>query len=120
MRTPSCRNFIACASGLAMFLALALLVGACGAKKPDGVRLNEAQIMGSVQTGTIIHVEEIAIKSSSNVASEGVFTSALHLTIDLDNGQMIRLVQMEDDIYMSGDRVRVLYDKNGKAYAQQL
>ena len=44
--------------------------------------------------------------------------AALHLTIDLDDGQIIQLVQVEDDVYMPGDRVRILYDKEGKARAQ--
>jgi len=161
MQTLSCRNFAARAVAIAVCLALALFIGACGAKTTGTPYApNEAQPAGGIQTGTIAHVGQATIEHhpSNNPALVGAAAgallgnsllgdlvggpgslilgagagavaggygatgirrqAALHLTIDLDNGQVIQLVQLEDNIYMPGDRVRVLYDREGKARAQ--
>ena len=106
MLQRQCRNVAPLA------VALCLTLFACGGARIAGTPYapNEAQPAASIQTGVIAHVGEATI---------GQRAAALHLTIDLDNGQAIQLVQLEDDIYMPGDRVRIVYDKAGKARAQQ-
>ena len=43
---------------------------------------------------------------------------ALELTIRLDDGQIISVVQADDEYYTVGDKVRVLYGAGGKARVQ--
>lgn len=42
------------------------------------------------------------------------------LTIDLDDGQVVMVIQSEDNVYAPGDRVRVLRDGKGFVRAQVL
>ena len=42
----------------------------------------------------------------------------LAITVDLDDGQVLVVIQPEDDIYRPGDRVRILRDGKGLARVQ--
>ena len=37
---------------------------------------------------------------------------ALAITVTMDNGAMVTVVQAEDDVYLPGDRVRILYERD--------
>jgi outer membrane lipoprotein SlyB len=43
---------------------------------------------------------------------------ALEITIELENGQTISVVQVDDDVFTVGDKVRVVYGAGGKARVQ--
>lgn len=44
--------------------------------------------------------------------------NALEISIQLDNGQIISVVQAEDDLYVVGDKVRVVSGANGRSRVQ--
>jgi len=57
--------------------------------------------------GVITRVTSAAMAGKENRMGDII------LTIDLDDGQVIMVIQSEDDVYVPGDRVRVLRDGKG-------
>lgn len=75
--------------------------------------------------------DEIAIQSPPAMGTVASVGSALMLgkelrrgdialTVELDDGQVIVIVQPEDNIYTPGDRVRIIRDGKGLVTAQVL
>lgn len=57
---------------------------------------------------------------AAEMAGKEVRTGDLAITVDLDSGGIIMIIQPEDDIYTVGDRVQIFRDGAGFARAQLL
>ena len=51
-------------------------------------------------------------------SGDGPTMKALSITIDMDNGAVLTVAQEEDDVYLVGDPVRVLFGREGMARVQ--
>ncbi len=57
---------------------------------------------------------------AGGAAEKGLTTKAgLEITVELDNGELLTIVQEADDVYNPGDRVRVLRAPNGTTRVRQ-
>ena len=73
-----------------------------------GGGLGAIGLVGGAGTGALI----------GSYAERTSRSPALSLTIDMDSGETVSIVQAEDEIYTIGDRVRILQDSEGKARIQ--
>lgn len=67
-----------------------------------------------VSLGTVSKVE------AAEMAGKEIRRGDLAITVDLDAGGILMIIQPEDDIYTVGDRVRIFRDNAGFARAQLL
>ncbi len=129
-------------------LALACCVGCAapqngdnGAQAQQSPQEHEGNVM-SVQRGVVQHVRDVKVSAGkgsstvygstastfsrfiSNLLSSGSSAKSVReveaqeITILLDNGQEIMVVQEKDDFFKRGDRIRLLSGRDGTARVQ--
>ena len=100
-----------------LFLSLLLFTSGCASmteafsEKP---KATEIAVYSPPAYGTITKVTTGAMLDRENRKGD------IAISIVLDDGQMIVVVQSEDDVYTAGDRVMVLRDGKGFVRAQVL
>lgn len=95
-------------------LGMALLAFGAGCATVQDLLDNDGDAEIALQNppayGTITQVTAASMADKENRQGDVI------LTVDLDNGQVVMIIQSEDNIYMPGDRVRVLRD--GKKFVR--
>ncbi|GBC63947.1 glycine zipper 2TM domain-containing protein [Desulfonema ishimotonii] len=90
-----------------------LMGGAAGAVAGNAVGGGSGRAIATVVGG-------IAGALAGGAIEEGVTRKAgLEITVELDNGQIMAIVQEADDQYVVGDRVRILRSNDGTTRVRQ-
>lgn len=101
---------------LAAALLLALFACGCAANTNGAVveKKSEAEIFAvtPIGYGVVSHLGAAAM------ANKELRKGDLAITVDLDDGRVVMLIQSEDNVYAVGDRVRVFRDGDGLVRAQ--
>ena len=102
----------------AFCLALSLCAGGCASV---GQAFTEKAPETTVLAGEVPANYGVVVKvGSADMAGKELRKGDLAVTVELDNGGLIMLIQPQDDIYTVGDRVRIFRDNAGFVRAQLL
>ncbi|MDR3074089.1 MAG: hypothetical protein LBV01_05140 [Deltaproteobacteria bacterium] len=101
---------------LSVLLAVALSAAGCARLKTmiDPPPSAEIAVQSPPEYGVVTQV------TSAAMAGREFYRGDIALTIDLDDGQVVVIIQTEDNVYVVGDRVRVLRDAENKFVRAQL
>ncbi|MDL2272252.1 hypothetical protein LJC23_04380 [Desulfovibrio sp. OttesenSCG-928-I05] len=73
-------------------------------------------VAGAVATGGnplgLVGGAALGAYAGDYVTEKTVRYKALTITVAMDNGDLVTVVQEEDDVYLPGDRVRILYERD--------
>lgn len=94
----------------ALCMATLLVIGGCAGADKDAADTVRRTLI-TAQTPIIYGV--VSKVDSAEMVGKGVRKGDLAITVDLDAGGAIMVIQSEDDIYTVGDRVRLFRDKDG-------
>ena len=102
-----------------MPLVLAAMVYLSGcASVQDAISMDEQKTHMAIPVQSPPALGTVTSVSTALMAGKELRRGDIALTVDLDDGQVIVVVQPEDNIYTPGDRVRVIRDGNGLVTAQ--
>ena len=101
------------------FATLILFASGCATVKnmlvkEEPVQTQEIVIQSSPSYGVVTQVTSAAMKDKE------IRLGDIAITVDIDDGPVIVVIQPEDDIYKTGDRVRIVRDGQGLVRAQIL
>ena len=102
-----------------LLAALIFFVSGCATVKnmlvkEEPVQTQEIVVQNSSSYGVVTQVTSAAMKDKE------IRSGDIAITVDLDDGPVIVVIQPEDDIYKTGDRVRIVRDGQGLVRAQIL
>lgn len=100
-----------------LLLLLAFFAAGCGALQDTAAPKDPETVMALQSPpayGTIAQV------TSADMIGKERRKGDIAITIDLDDGQVVMVIQSEDSVYVPGDRVRVLRDGETFIRAQLL
>ena len=123
-------------------LALAAGLGACngssGAVQPGVVNTSAAGGYRG-ETGRVVSIREVPVRNRNSGVSDGTLVGGgigavggaiagtaidqnstrrgIEVTVQKDNGQQVTIAQSDDGDVQMGDRVAIVYDRNGVAKA---
>ena len=98
---------------LAVLFVMCLAGGGCAKMESliDDIGKPEPEI--AIQSGAYGTVTQV---TTGKMQGREIRMGDIALTVDLDNGGVVIIIQSEDDIYVVGDRVRVIRD--GEKYVR--
>jgi outer membrane lipoprotein SlyB len=127
--------------GLLLPLALAAALGACENNNSvqPGVVNTAAQGGYRGETGRVVSIREVPVRKGNTGVSDGTLIGGgvgavggaiagtaidqnstrrgIEVTVQKDNGQQVTIAQSDDGDVQMGDRVAIVYDRNGVAKA---
>ena len=102
---------------LLLCLALFFLVGGCS---PSQRLFSEKAPETVVDAGMPTYYGVVLKVEAAEMAGKEIRKGDLAITVELDSGGIVMIIQPEDDIYTVGDRVRLFRGGSGFVRAQLL
>jgi outer membrane lipoprotein SlyB len=99
----------------ALGLCVCLLQGCSSGNTGNFNSGTEPYTARAVRFGTIVNVGEGSISGSWGTVDH----KAVELTIEMDGGEMLSVVQQNDNYFAINDRVRVIFNADGTARVVQ-